>query len=54
MTRENRNEMNRICDSKRTRDHKPYLKQLRDYKSSWGGDARSQNNLLLIKLEFFS
>ena len=54
MTTENRREMNRVCDSKRKRigdpDHLKYLKQLRDYKSSWGGDQRTQNNLLLINI----
>lgn len=44
----------RRCDKKRTRDHRPYLKQLRDYKSSWGGDNRTQNNLLLIDVNLFN
>ena len=46
MTKEDRLKMNRICDKKRTRDHKPYLKQYREYRASWGGDTRSNNNLL--------
>jgi len=47
-------EKNREYDKKRTRDHKPYLKQLRDYKKSWGGDMRTQNNLLLIDVRILS
>lgn len=54
MTKEQRLESNRICDKKRTRDHKPYLKNYRDYRSSWGGDPRTQNCLLLIDLDCFN
>ena len=52
-TREDRLQMNRVYDKKRTRDHIPYLKNYRDYRKSWGGDSRNQNNLLLIQLECF-
>jgi hypothetical protein len=41
-------------DKKRTRDYKPYLKQYRDYKKSWGGDSRyNNNNLLKIDVNLF-
>ena len=53
MTKEDRLKMNRICDRKRTRNYKPYLKKYRDYRSSWGGDPRTQNNLLLIDITLF-
>ena len=52
-TKENRLEVNRKSDRKRTRDHKPYLKNYRAYRTSWGGDARSNNNLLTINHEIF-
>ena len=51
MTKEDRLAMNRVCDKKRTRNHKPYLKNYRDYRNSWGGDIRTQNNLLLIDID---
>ena len=53
MTKEDRLKMNRICDKKRTRDHKPYLKQYREYRASWGGDTRSNNNLLETDVNIF-
>jgi len=53
-TKEMKLEKNREYDKKRTRDHKPYLKQYRDYKKSWGGDMRTQNNLLLIDVKILS
>lgn len=33
---------------------KKYNKYMRDYKKSWGGDLRSDNNLLLIDVNIFS
>jgi len=33
---------------------KKYNKYMRDYKKSWGGDTRSDNNLLLIDVNIFS
>tara|TARA_R110000782_G_C14549428_1_gene384778 strand:- start:47 stop:496 length:450 start_codon:yes stop_codon:yes gene_type:complete len=52
-TREDRLKMNRIFDKKRTRDHKPYLKQYREYRSSWGGDKRFNNNMLETDVNLF-
>ena len=54
MTKENRLESARKCDRKRTRDCKPYLKRYRAYRSSWGGDSRTNNNLLSIQLDLFT
>ena len=54
MTKEDRLAMNRVLDKKRTRNHKPYLKKYRDYRNSWGGDIRSQNNLLLIDINLYN
>lgn len=54
MTKEDRLVMNRVCDKKRTRNYKPYLKKYRDYRSSWGGDIRTQNNLLLIDINLYN
>ena len=34
-------------------ERKEYHKQYRDYKKSWGGDNRSNNNLLLIDTTLF-
>ena len=52
-TREQYYQSKRASDKRRTRDYKPYLKNYRDYRSSWGGDPRSQNNLLLINTNLF-
>ena len=41
-------------DKKRTRDYKPYLKQYRDYRMSWGGGMSAyNNNLLKIDVNLF-
>ena len=34
-------------------DNTDKKKQLRNYKNSWGGDKRSNNNLLLIDIDIF-
>ena len=54
MTKEDRLKMNRICDKKRTRDYRPYLKQYREYRASWGGDKRTSNNLLETDVNLFT
>ena len=54
MTKEDRLKMNRICDKKRTRDYRPYLKQYREYRASWGGDNRASNNLLETDVNLFT
>ena len=33
---------------------KEYHKQLNNYKNTWGGDSRSNNNLLQISLDLFN
>ena len=54
LTREQHRIKHREYDKRRTRDYKPYLKQYRNYRVSWGGDARFNNNLLLIDTCLFS
>jgi hypothetical protein len=52
-TREQNLIRHREYDNRRTRDHKPYLRRYREYRVSWGGDARSNNNLLSIDISLF-
>ena len=54
MSKEERNKQGRVLDKKRTRNHKPYLRQYREYQITWGGSMNSYEcNLLRINLDIF-
>ena len=47
------NQMRALCTC-RKKYKKKYNKEYREYRSSWGGDIRFNNNLLLIDLSIFN
>ena len=51
----NRKEWDKECNKKYRENNKEYIKEYKkkkyNYRKSWGGDERTQNNLLLINIE---